>query len=138
MKNYKQPKNILSLLRTLIGNIMNFNQILIATVVSIVIIFIVYKHIGIKEVVDTYNLWLKKDYWVNYNIVEALSWFTKAIIIIPALIFDINIWQLYIFSLITSAMLIWASNKKLLPTLVGFNTLWIWLSCMVIAKHLIV
>ena len=117
---------------------MNFNQILIATIVSIIIIFIVYKHIGIKEVVNTYQLWLKKDYWVNYNIVEALSWFTKAIIIIPALIFDINIWQLYIFSLITSAMLIWASNKKLLPTLVGFNTLWIWLSCMVIAKHLVV
>jgi hypothetical protein len=33
--------------------------------------------------------------------------------------------------------LIWASNCKLLPTLVGFNTLWIWISCMVLAQHLI-
>jgi hypothetical protein len=27
--------------------------------------------------------------------------------------------------------LIWASEKKLLPTLVGFNTIWVWISCMV-------
>jgi len=32
--------------------------------------------------------------------------------------------------------LIWASNKKLLPTLVGFNTLWIWLSMMVLAQNM--
>jgi hypothetical protein len=25
----------------------------------------------------------------------------------------------------------------LLPTLVGFNTIWVWLSCMVLAQHLI-
>jgi hypothetical protein len=24
-----------------------------------------------------------------------------------------------------------------LPTLVGFNTIWVWLSCMVLAQHLI-
>ena len=58
-------------------------------------------------------------------------------LIIPGLIFGVQIWQLYFFSLLTSAMLIWASYKKLLPTLVGFNTLWIWLSMMVLAQHLI-
>jgi hypothetical protein len=39
--------------------------------------------------------------------------------------------------LLTSLTLIWASNKKLLPTLVGFNTMWTWLSLMVLAQHLI-
>jgi hypothetical protein len=24
-----------------------------------------------------------------------------------------------------------------LPTLVGFNTIWVWISCMVLAQHLI-
>jgi hypothetical protein len=115
---------------------MTLYQILTATIISVIISFFIYRHIGLKAVSDTYKLWLQKDYWVNYNIVEALAWFIKAIIIIPALIFDINVWQLYIFSLFTSAMLIWSSNKKLLPTLVGFNTLWIWLSCMVLVKHM--
>jgi hypothetical protein len=32
--------------------------------------------------------------------------------------------------------LIWASNKKLLPTLVGFNTIWTWISLMVISQHI--
>jgi hypothetical protein len=25
----------------------------------------------------------------------------------------------------------------LLPTLVGFNTIWVWISCMVLAQHLV-
>jgi len=82
-------------------------------------------------------MWLDKKYWTNYNIIEAVSWVAKAVIIVPGLIFGINIWQLYIIALVTSMMLIWASNKKLLPTLVGFNTLWIWLSMMVIAQHVL-
>ena len=116
---------------------MEFTQIITATVISVAITYFIYKHIGIKEVGSTYKLWFKKEYWINYNIIEALAWFAKAVIIIPALIFGINIWQLYFVSLITSAMLIWVSNKKLLPTLVGFNTLWIWLSMMVIVQHVI-
>ena len=80
-------------------------------------------------------MWFTKQYWTNYNIIEALSWFTKTIIIIPGLVFGIQIWWFYFFTLITSLTLIWASNKKLLPTLVGFNTIWVWLSCTVILKH---
>jgi hypothetical protein len=53
------------------------------------------------------------------------------------LIFGISIWWLYFFTLATSLTLIWASEKKLLPTLVGFNTIWAWISCMVLAQHLI-
>ena len=82
-------------------------------------------------------MWFQRKYWTDYNIVEALAWAAKAIIIIPGLIFKIEIWWLYFFSLITSTMLVWASEKKLLPTLVGFNTMWIWLSLMVLAQTLI-
>jgi hypothetical protein len=56
---------------------------------------------------------------------------------VPGLIFGIQIWQLYFLTLLTSLTLIWASNKKLLPTLVAFNTLWAWISIMVIAQHTI-
>ena len=81
---------------------------------------------------------LTRQYWTDYNTVEFLSWFTKALIIVPGLIFKIQIWWLFFLTLATSLTLIWASNKKLLPTLVGFNTLWVWISCMVLAQHLIV
>jgi hypothetical protein len=77
-----------------------------------------------------------REYWTNYNLVEAVSWLAKAMIIVPGLIFGLQIWWLYFIALITSMALIWASNRKLLPTLVGFNTLWIWISCMVLAQHI--
>jgi hypothetical protein len=38
---------------------------------------------------------------------------------------------------LTSLSLIWASNKKLLPTLVAFNLVWVWISCMVISQHIL-
>lgn len=116
---------------------MTLEQHIFAILASLTIIYFVYHHIGWSEVKDCYNMWLDKEYWTNYNIIEAVAWIAKAIIIIPALIFGVNIWWLYFISLFTSALLIWASNKKLLPTLVGFNTLWIWLSMSVIAQHVI-
>ena len=116
---------------------MTLEQLTFALGISIILISIVYTHSGWKEIFSCYRMWFTKEYWTDYNIIEALSWFTKAIIIVPALIFGVNIWQLYILSLITSMTLIWASNKKLLPTLVGFNTLWIWLSMMVIAQNIL-
>lgn len=112
-------------------------QIMIATLLWLLVVFIVYTHSGWKNIKDCYGMWFTRAYWTNYNIVEAASWLTKALIIVPGLIFGIQIWQLYILALITSATLIWASNKKLLPTLVGFNTLWIWLSLMVLIQHLV-
>ena len=116
---------------------MSTEQVLFAIGSWIVLTVIVYTHSGWKNIFDCYKMWFTKEYWTDYNIIEALSWITKATIIIPALIFGVNIWQFYIVSLITSMTLIWASNKKLLPTLVGFNTLWIWLSMMVIAQNII-
>ena len=116
---------------------MTFEQVLVAVLAWSVLIGIAYAHSGWKAIKDCYGMWLTREYWTNYNIVEGLSWFTKAIIIVPGLIFGIQIWWLYFLTLVTSLTLIWASNKKLLPTLVGFNTVWAFISCMVLAQHLI-
>jgi hypothetical protein len=116
---------------------MTDTQIQFAIVGWLVLTSVVYTLTGWKNICDCYKLWFTKDYWTNYNIIEAASWLAKATIIIPGLIFGIQIWQLYFVALVTSMTLIWASNKKLLPTLVGFNTLWIWLSMMVIAQKVV-
>lgn len=115
---------------------MSIEQILIATLAWIVITLIVYRHTGFNNIKECYKIWFDKSYWTNYNIVDGLSWLSKAIIIIPGLIFGLQIWWLYCIALITSVALIWASERKLLPTMVGFNTLWVWISCMVIAQNL--
>lgn len=116
---------------------MTIEQIVVASVVWGILILIVYAHSGFVNIRDCYMMWTSKEYWTDYNTVEALSWAAKAVIIVPGLIFGIQIWWLYFLTLATSVSLIWASNKKLLPTLVGFNTLWAWISCMVLAQHLI-
>jgi len=114
---------------------MTTHQILFATLIWAAMITALYTFISWKHVKECYAMWFTKEYWTNYNTIECLSWTAKAIIIIPGLIFGINIWQFYYLTLITSATLIWASRKKALPTLVGFNTMWLWLSLMVLAQH---
>ena len=116
---------------------MTQQQIIIATIIWFISIAITYSHSGFNNIKNCYKMWFTREYWTNYNIVEFASWLAKAIIIVPGLIFNIQIWWLYFFTLATSLTLIWASNKKLLPTLVGFNTVWVWISCMVIAQNLI-
>ena len=116
---------------------MTLTQVLSAFAAWAVIVGIVYTHSGWRNIRNCYGQWFTREYWTDYNIVEAASWIAKALIIVPGLIFGIQIWQLYFIALFTSATLIWASNRKLLPTLVGFNTLWIWLSLMVLAQNLI-
>jgi hypothetical protein len=115
---------------------MTTNQVIIASSVWVVFIAIVYRHSTFAKIRACYGMWFTREYWTDYNTVEFISWFAKAIIIVPGLIFGIQVWQLYFLTLATSLTLIWASNKKLLPTLVGFNTLWAWISCMVLAQHL--
>lgn len=116
---------------------MTSTQIFSACLAFLVLCGLVYRHIGFNKVKECYDMWFTKEYWTDYNTVEFASWAAKAIIIIPGLIFGIQIWWLYFFTLATSLTLIWASEKKLLPTLVGFNTIWAWISCMVLAQHLI-
>jgi len=115
---------------------MTITQILVATTIWAVLIGVSYTHSNWRNIIDCYKMWFTKEYWTDYNTVEFASWAAKAIIIVPGLIFGIQIWWLYFLTLATSVTLIWASNKKLLPTLVAFNTLWAWISCMVLAQHL--
>ena len=116
---------------------MNEVQIISACLAFLVLCGLVYHHIGFAKMKECYGMWFTKEYWTDYNTVEFASWAAKAVIIIPGLIFGISIWWLYFFTLFTSLTLIWASEKKLLPTLVGFNTIWAWISCMVLAQHLV-
>lgn len=115
---------------------MTEQQILVGVITWAILIGIVYAHTGWSNIKQCYGMWFTKEYWTDYNTVEFLSWAAKAIIIVPGLIFGISVWWLYFLTLATSLSLIWASNKKLLPTLVGFNTIWVWISCMVLAQHL--
>jgi hypothetical protein len=116
---------------------MTITQIFGATLIWLMLILVVYRHSTFTKIKECYGMWFTKEYWTNYNTVEFLSWAAKAVIIVPGLIFGLSLWWLYFLTLATSLALIWASNKKLLPTLVGFNTIWAWISCMVLAQHLI-
>ena len=112
------------------------NEVIEGSVMAVVLLTLVYTLTGWRKILDCYGMWFTREYWKPYNIVEAISWTTKAIIIVPGLVFGVEVWYFYFLTLFTSLTLIWASQKKLLPTLVGFNTLWTWISCVVLAKHL--
>jgi hypothetical protein len=115
---------------------MTTTQLISANLAAFCLLYLVYRHITFAKIRDCYSMWFRREYWTDYNTVEFASWAAKACIIVPGLIFGISVWWLYFFTLLTSLTLIWASEKKLLPTLVGFNTIWVWISCMVLAQHL--
>jgi len=116
---------------------MTLLQVIAATVAWLFFTALVYRHSTWSAMRACYAIWLDRKYWTNYNIIDAISWLAKAVIIVPGLVFGVQIWWLYFIALITIMTFIWASNKKLLPTMVAFNTLWIWLSCMVLAQNLV-
>jgi hypothetical protein len=116
---------------------MTQQQIFAGCLAWLVLTGLVYRRIAFGKIKACYGMWFTRAYWTDYNTVEFLSWLAKAVIIVPGLIFGVTIWWLYFFTLFTSLTLIWASEKKLLPTLVGFNTIWAWISCMVLAQHLL-
>jgi hypothetical protein len=76
-----------------------------------------------------------KEYWNKPNTVEFFAFMTKAAIIIPGLLFNTQIWWLYIIALITSLALIWSSTVKTLPTIIWFNILWTILALTAILKY---
>lgn len=98
---------------------------------------LLYGIIGYDRVFDIIKMFFKKTYWVNYNTIEFVSWMAKAIIIVPGLIFGIELWYFHFLTLATSSALIWASMKKKLPTLITFNTIWICISLTIILRNLI-
>jgi len=97
--------------------------------------FELYRLVGFKDIWNRYQMFFTKKYWINYNTIEFCAWMAKAIIIIPSLIFGIELWWGHWITLITSSLLIWASMKKSLPTLILFNTIWIGISLTILIKH---
>jgi hypothetical protein len=76
-----------------------------------------------------------KEYWNKPNTVEFFAFMTKAAIIIPGLLFNTQIWWLYIIALVTSLSLIWSSTVKTLPTIIWFNIVWSMLAATAIIKY---
>ena len=103
--------------------------------IFIIYIFVLYKITGFENIKDRYKMFFNKEYWINYNTIEFAAWMAKAIIIIPGLVFGIELWYMHYITLITSSLLIWASMKKSLPTLILFNTIWIGISLTILIRH---
>ena len=76
-----------------------------------------------------------KKYWDVPNTVEFFAFMTKVFIIIPGLLFGIQIWWLFIIAFITSVSLVWSSTVKTLPTIIWFNIIWAGLALAAIVKH---
>jgi len=120
--------------RTRGGNVL---ELVLAAGLFSAVTLLVYYHVGFANIMNSYRLWFGQGYWVNYNVEEAVSWLAKAAVILPGLVWQKEIWQLHIITLFTSALLIWVSERKLLPTMVAFNTLWIGLSSVVIVRNIV-
>ena len=103
----------------------------------IIFLSALYLGIGVKKIFKRYKMFLVKTYWTDYNVIEFCAWMAKAIIIVPGLIFGIELWYMHFLTLLTSSLLIWASMRKDLPTLILFNTIWICISLTILVRHLI-
>ena len=103
----------------------------------IIFLTALYLGIGVKKIFTRYKMFLDKSYWIDYNVIEFFAWMAKAIIIVPGLIFGIELWYMHFLTLLTSSLLIWASMRKDLPTLILFNTIWICISLTILVRHLI-
>tara|TARA_B110000967_G_C18425048_1_gene335704 strand:- start:159 stop:512 length:354 start_codon:yes stop_codon:yes gene_type:complete len=114
----------------------NALEVIISAICFFIVTAFVYFRVGYGNIASSYRLWFQDGYWVNYNIVEAGAWIAKAAVILPGLIWQKEIWQLHLVTLLTSGLLIWVSERKLLPTMVAFNTLWIGLSSVVIVRNI--
>ncbi len=98
---------------------------------------VLFYFIGYGRIKDKLLMYKYKSYWTDYNIIEFAAWMAKAAIIVPGLIFGKEIWELHFLTLLTSSLLIWASMKKSLPTLIVFNTLWIIISLTIILRNIL-
>ena len=110
---------------------------MINIIVYITFITTLFGFIGYKKIWNKLLMFTNREYWINYNTIEFAAWMAKAAIIVPGLVFGKEIWWLHFLTLVTSSLLIWASMRKSLPTLIVFNTLWIIISLTIILKHII-
>ena len=112
-------------------------KIYILGIISFLFLILLYTIVGWDRIYNSIKLYYTKSYWTNYNIIEFAAWMSKAAIIIPGLIFGLELWYLHFVTLTTSSLLIWASMKKRLPTLIIFNTIWILISLTIIIKNIV-
>lgn len=110
---------------------------MINIVTYILFITALFGIIGYRKIYNKLLMYVDKDYWTNYNTIEFAAWMAKAAIIVPGLVFGKEVWWLHFFTLLTSSLLIWASMKKSLPTLIVFNTLWIVISLTIILRNVL-
>jgi hypothetical protein len=110
---------------------------MINIIIYITFIGLLFYFIGYGRIKDKILMYKYKSYWTDYNVIEFSAWMAKAAIIVPGLVFGKEIWWLHFLTLLTSSLLIWASMKKSLPTLIVFNTLWIIISLTIILKHIL-
>lgn len=78
---------------------------------------------------------LRKWYWNHENFWEFIGFNLKLGIIFPGLLLGKQWWWIYIFALLSAAMLMYTSIKKKLPTILYFNFMWFILASLQIAKH---
>jgi len=88
-----------------------------------------------NKIVNAIKTMSSKQYWNRVNTVEAWGFATKIAIIFPGLLFDKQLWWLYIFAILSSVSLIWTSTRKTLPTIILFNVAWTILASLSILKH---
>lgn len=110
---------------------------MIYIIVYCVFILALYFFIGFKRIWHKLLMFGDREYWTDYNIIEFSAWMAKAIIIVPGLLFGIELWYMHFLTLLTSSLLIWASMKKSLPTLILFNTIWLVISLTIIIKNIV-
>jgi hypothetical protein len=92
----------------------------------------------LKKIKNALVTMSNRQYWTKVNFVEFVAFMTKIIIIFPGLIFNYQIWWLYIFAFFSSLALIWTSTEKTLPTIIIFNMMWVILALISILKHFVV
>jgi len=110
---------------------------MIYLITYILFISTLYKIVGWNRIWTKMLMFKNEYYWTGYNVIEFAAWMAKAIIIVPGLIFGIELWYMHFLTLLTSSLLIWASMRKDLPTLIAFNTIWICISLTILVRHLI-
>jgi hypothetical protein len=110
---------------------------IINLLVYILFITILFGVVGYKKIWNKLLMYTDKEYWTNYNTIEFSAWMAKAVIIVPSLVFGKEIWWLHFLTLLTSSLLIWASMRKSLPTLIVFNMLWIVISLTIILRNVL-
>jgi hypothetical protein len=68
-------------------------------IVYLTFLTILFGLIGFKKIWNKITMYTNQEYWVNYNVIEFSAWMAKAIIIVPGLIFGIEIWWLHFITL---------------------------------------